>query len=1114
MTGSSRPTKRMQSIPRTIRMVFLARPFGLATFLMPLLMLQAMPAMAQIDLPNGNGQGKPQVKDPAPAGVVPHLECLTCQAANYVTTIEPAADEGKQKAWCLTCRNVRLFRRIDPAAARKGSGLDFPVPSPTAQPGQTPPANPQPANPVGSPAASQSVSDAALSAATSIFEDVRRMRKPDPSLLHSASEGLLALGDSGLLKARMTLSSSQENELIVATRALLIGARGEDAGLVTRRLQQPLPPRASARLIRQVIELNPVAANPRWLASLLDHPQKPARVTAFQELERLALLPGTQTKDWLAFLQPLMAGKNTDGRYRALSLIGQLPDTDVLHPVLEALSDPRWKVARKAVDILEGWQDPRIDDELMTRAFGSRWILRENAYALLAIVEREDKSLKPILHKGHVEALLRAMDMNDEMVHNTAALALAGVGFRQEDSQDSAWLDRGVMDRLVSVVAAVTFFSDRTSLVEPCMRRLQLLSGRNYGMDGPRWAEWWLANRHSFRASRASMVYGPNDLESMSAFYVDRRDGAEFELLGPEQLFRPQETVEHERYYLTREQASDLLRLLEEQGALGAAQPPGPRGSDAQRGQELVLRLGAGAKSFSFGPNVKEAWLESIAQSMRSLREQCAWQDFFQVAEHQDKRAWVLGVWQNEEVPTTQPERNDWLRGVYLAWVEAGPLGKRQSGLQRLMQLGVEGSGPVPADLNQLLALLSQERSLGTDASLLFELALQATALEAGTLPSPEQALAGERLIGTVLERFARQGIVPISRVLIKQGPKRVLLACKENEPLLRAAGGLVLIDSERTAENWAILYGLLEDEDPLVATTLLSAVGSAKIPEALEVCLRRAAGGNPVVRKGALRALGKLGGPRAMDALKLALTEPSGQFRLAAAEGLADLRNVQAAPLMVALLRNGREQGIQGALRRGLTDLGPQAHEFLVGALNSPHPFTRREASLLLGTQDVPEAARELMRLLSEDPTDSEVARCLVGLTCVDYTTADDRDGLWWSWWDNVRQGDAFPWFLTACATRGLPSPQPIDDHFYRNRGQVPGAGQVPQAQTALGGLSADGAAYLLQAMRFPETWLAQRAWREWNRRVPSPLKAMPDIPDERVQWVNRLAESLSEER
>lgn len=1061
------------------------------------------PAQAQLELPKGQNGERPKVDQPA-QGHLPHLECLTCGKPNYVTTIEPAADKGEQKAWCLHCRNVRLFQRVEPAGGKQGGGLDLPEgsdPSETPQP--TPAAKPVVSQVPSEPASSQ---DRAAAVAQSVFVEVGSLKSPDPAQVHSAAETLVALGDPGLAQARLQLIAKEGVPLWVATRALLLGGNGEDAQRVGQRMQQSLPPKTSGALIKQVIELSPVVASPKWLASLLDHPQKPARLAAYRQLKKLAKEPSLRSEDWLGFLTPHLSSKHSDAAYRALDVIADLGDPAAVPHLLETLGHRKAKVARRAVDILTPLEDPRIDPELLVRTFGSQWILRKNAYALLTLIEREDHFMEPRLHQGHVETLLHAMDRNDEMVQNTAALALAGIGFRMEGHVPTPWLDQSVMERLVGVAAAIRFFEDRSSLVEPCLRRLQLLSGRNFGENGPEWAEWWLTHRRSFRASRAAMSYSADDHTGMLVEYAHRPEGLSFQLLGPERMGRPAEVDGPQPYYLTKEQAVELGRLLEEQGVLGAGQLPGPRGAAALRGQELTVRLGAGAKSFALGPDVLEPWFETVAQYLRALRDQCIWQEFYDPQRFADQRAWVQHVLLEGGVPSDPMERSAWECDVYLTWLESQPPGKRERGLRALVQSAETGQGPTPMEFDRLMALLGQEVSFTRDARQLFRLTLESTGLEGHGASDPEAALLGERLLGTLAEHYGWKGIDPMSQVLQRLGAERARLAREDSLPVLRAAGGLYAL--RHSGADGAEWLTLLQDSNPQVVAQILEAAGHENKQVALPAALQLAATGVPEVRHVALRTLGRLGGTDAREGLMLALTDPSGEYRVTAAEGLADLRDPQAAPLMVALLRNGRQQGIQDALRRGLTDLGSKAHDPLLDALQSPHPFTRREAALLLGRQDVARATPALLRLLSEDSTDSEVVDVLVGLTCVDLSRAVDRSTSWWNWWDSVRQDDSFSWFLAACGTRGLPAPQPVADHFFRLRPMGPNG--KPQGSR----FSLDGAAFLLQAMRMEESWLAQRAWREWQRGAEQQLDDMPRDYRARVAWVNRWAEALAASR
>lgn len=1075
-----------------------------------LVFLLAPVATAQLDLPKQkDGQPVKQVEPQVArtGGLVPHLECTQCGASNYTTSIGPKADKGKQKAWCSHCRNVRYFRKVAARDARRGGGLDLPDLNKPAEgdsvaiPGDTQPVQPTGPAPAAAPGST--------GAAHGILDEAMRQRLTDLALIHTAAEGLVACGDAGLVAARERLDTKEGPVLLVASRALLLGGQAEDAELVATRMRSNVPPKVGRALVEQLIQLNPVQASPRLLCALLDHPQKPVRVSAYKKLmsegEGKRALPAS----WLPHLQPVLVSKRMDSRLRALELLAGIDDPSVTERVLDALADTRGKVARKAVDILVTWNDDAVDVQLQMRAFGSRWILRENAYAILALVEREDRYFAPRLHGGHVETLLKAMDMSDPLVRHTAALGLAGIGYRMERAEDSPWLDGIVTEALVDVAAGVHFFDDRNSIHAPCVRRLQTLTGQGFGSSGPDWAKWWLRNRNGFRASRAAMVWTPESYKGLLVRHVDRGEGTAVEFLGPARLLQRQDSFDGKRYYLSADQAMELMSWMEERGVLGAERAPGPRGSDFARGQELAVILEGQAKTFTFGASSQEEWMGALDSFLDALQTQNHWQDFH-LPSHGGKSGWVLQMREDPDgLPPEGVRRGRWMRGVVLNWLTSRRGRSLTAGLEEMQRLTSEGHGPEAKDFDVLLDLLHAPASYGEEARTLANLTLASTGLKADGPPTAEALLLGERLIGRLMERFRMDAVDSIADLLTLMGDERLRLACTDGSAILRVAGAMVNLELGND-EDWLMVEPMLTDANQEVRRRILKACGKKGEQRALPAALLQAVDGDVETRQVAMRTLGHLGGDRAREVLQLMLVEPSADFRLTAVEAMADLRDPKVAPVMVALLRQSREQGIHGPLRRGLLALGTEAHDALRGSLGSPHPVVRRESALILGLQDVARAAPALLRILTEDPTDTQVAQVLVGLTCVDLFNEDERAEAWWRWFDSVVQQDSFSWFLAACSARGLNAPMPFVDHFDRPTGLQRQPGTNPENTS----LSQDALVFMTQAMQFDEDWLAERAYREMERRSGRKLGEMPSKTAARKRWAEALLDDPEEIR
>jgi len=178
----------------------------------------------------------------------------------------------------------------------------------------------------------------------------------------------------------------------------------------------------------------------------------------------------------------------------------------------------------------------------------------------------------------------------------------------------------------------------------------------------------------------------------------------------------------------------------------------------------------------------------------------------------------------------------------------------------------------------------------------------------------------------------------------------------------------------------------------------------------------------NPIeVRAAALRSLGGLGGAGVRELCVLALGEADPRLVSAAAEGLAKSRDAKNASLLASLMERGPGSGFFEVVSNGLGDLGAAAVPELLPLGLSPERAVRRRAALLLAAQGVPNAASQLLMLLTEDPRDARVAEELAILSCRDLRGVEDPVGAWWSWWDSVVHDDSRAWFLAAMGRAGF---------------------------------------------------------------------------------------------
>ncbi len=1082
--------------------------FGALTFL-----LLVSSAQAQLDLPKAGGR-KPSATKPAdrpkggarPRGnTAPFMECTVCYERNYTTPFDPAAKNGMQKAWCVVCQTPRLHKHS--GAASGGVGLDLPSPG-ARRPGSTgggdargagaePGTAPAPAE-APAPVAAGGVDLGLLRAGQSILDRISQVKRMDSSEVLHAPDELLALGQGGLAPARMALASDHGPTMIVALRTLLRGGEGEDADQVVQRIKARMPNRVAGAALDELVARDPVRASPELLCRLLAHPQVPVRSAAARALEQKT---GGPQPEWLELLRPALDASSGDARLRALEFVAQIEGAAALETLIDHMDDPRGKVVAFVARALARSESEEVTPALMSAAFGDGWVLRTNACAVLALIEREDRNVEPILTGDHTEALLRGMDSSDPFVAGVSAAALSGIGFRTRAERVPQWMRTGVPAELVSVVAGLQFFEDHEAIQPIAQRRLQQISGQSLGADGPAWAQWWVERGAAFQPARAILDVGPQDAARVRVSWADAATGVSFELLGDGLLAASTaNAAASETLYLDAGQSTELFLRLQEEGVFGATRLPGPRGNRVGRGRSLEVSIDSASKSFRYGTGAGDAWFERLADTLSSLRTRNRWQRYPHPERHRNQVQLVrdAGPWWAQA--RGEKERARALADLVLDWLAAAELEERQGGLEELLSLYSDPKLNVASegDFGRLVARLREEKFFADRAERLVDLALISVGLgeEEAPVPATSAELAlGHELIATLYERFEVDGAGAIRRVLKRLGHAAVLEAAEDSRPLLRGLAAEILADDPR-GDDVAALEKLLDDANPGVEVQAVAAAGAGGVTALLPKLILRAERGEPDVRRAALQSIGKLGGVDAREVLLTTLTESGGAFRTEAALGLAELGDPRVASVLVGLLREGRNSDTWLAARTGLLDLGVAAHDELYSALRSADDDVRREAALLLARQMVPAAGSALLRLVTEDPGDQLALGELTILSCVDFRASSNPARDWWRWWDGVTHDEALPWFLAAAEIRSLPAPQPVEEHFGAE-------------------LSRDAWLFLAEVLRRPEPWLAERARREIEHRGAGrigEIGELPADPEEREAWIQDLVNRLLE--
>jgi HEAT repeat protein len=1069
--------------------------------------------------------------------LAPHLVCTICGERNYNLHDDGRRDDqGRMIAWCSHCKRDTSQRSSEGAsqsgskATGKGGRLVLPTSLPPLPDTSGPPAAPEAARPAekGATAARASGTPAA-GPASFILGEVKKLNNVDDTLAMRAVDSLLALGPEGVAAARESLTAPEAPVLLTGARVLLRSGDPADADLVFKRMRDPLPVAAGTPLLELLVKSDPIRASPAFLVEMLEHPHVGVRAAAERHLAAQA------KPETLALLSGPLVSKRADTRCKAIQVAAAVDAPESTQILLEHVADPSATVAGAAVDGLADRNDPELDGKLIGLAFRDRWILRPGACALIAIVEREDRAVRPILLDAHVEPLLAGLQSSDPFLSGTCATALAGIGFRSRDTKSTGWLDQDAVDRLVSAVSGRQFQSDLPLLQGPALRRLELLTGQGIGSDGPRWVEWWLHAREGFFARRAWLDMTADDAPRIAVRYRQAgRVPQDFAVQGPRyDEASPEIAGASERVLggaadlvrLTESQARDLVAALDREGIFSPERLPGVHG--LRGGGERLLEVAIGAspgsshgdrgKTFIFGPGVSEPWFERTVALAQELEDRGRWQHYPDSARHatsadlwKEQSAW----WAEEH---TAIERALRLKQLVLVALPSLTGPSRERAIAEVERLYATDHAAEPQDFASLYRALSSESYWSETTHKLLDLALAASRAPgaigeeapASIGVEPPAAKAHELtadeakpLVDLLVEKLSTAPPDQLAHVFARTGPGFATMMAGDPRPAVRAAAARALAEGTAiepavgpaelagasdppSPETVATLLRLLDDHDEKVEIAAVEALSKLRVESARTELLVRARLGVPDVRAAALRGIGRLGGEYVLDALSLALADADLKVRTAAAWGLADLHDPSSASLLVAMLGQGDGVPTTEPARVGLLAMGPGAWTELLRVVHSPTHRGRRDAALILSRQSVPEVASSMMAMLSTDPKDEHIASELAVLTGADLRTQPDPAAAWWSWWDGVVHDDALSWFLSALSR----------------------AGANPPAKEAFAGSGTrEGRLFLLEVLKRKEPHLVERARRELARMLAKDVGTLPIKGADRDAWIEKL--------
>jgi hypothetical protein len=910
----------------------------------------------------------------------------------------------------------------------------------------------------------------------------------------------IALGEPGLRAARAGLGLDEPAALVTAARTLAQAGGEAEHELLRARLFEPLPRDASAILLRALRQSAPSFFGAAELVALLDHQTAAMRAAAGRELERSVRaaeeLGDDQRADLAAALSKALASRRTETRARTLELLVDFDPNAAQAVLLAHLEDPTPRVALRAAQLCARLPGEDLQNALIERAFATPALFRDQAYALLALMEIEDRSGRALVSAERVPMLLANLAEKDPLASGVAACALAGVGFRgtvtPEASEGEAnWFDLRVPHRLVGEVSAANFHQDIGSVSEAARRRLQLISGVDHGADGPAWRGWWIEAAKGFQSRRAVLRSEPADAPRLEVKLqsVELPGGAVW-LLGPEARFDAGEA--RAVRCLTAERAASLMEALRAEGLFSAQRLPIGTLTGFES-EELEIRIGPQVKRFAFEADAAPDWYRSAQRLVEAELEQQRWQAFIDPQRFPDARAFFAAEASWWQEPRDQAERARRLCELCLAALPSLRGSARDSYLNELERLSAAaepGAGPLgQADFETLLKGLEDELNAGRRVEQLTRLALDSLGTPAAG--SDQAPLEGARRLLTTLWTLYGEPALPVATELVQ----RVGLALArelvfEPQARLRALAGPPLAQV-RDGEDVGLFRLLLSDADFGVQAAAVRAAGEAGRGDLREEVAMRARLGANEVRCAALEALGNLGGGDSLEVMIAGLSSPEGAVQAAAVSGLAQLGDPQSLPILSSILDRGTQSPLYAKAVEGLVALGPSAHGELLRLAEDVGSPGRRGGALILARASVGQSASALIDLLTANPRDRELLDELAFLTVVDLRSELDPAEAYFQWLEGQESADAFEWLRAAQERAGLvPTP----------------AGGLDRGGSRAGAFS------LWRGLGSVDAVLAERSRRELERLLGETLAPLPPRGMARDLWRQSLLTQIDE--
>ncbi|MFN0205340.1 MAG: HEAT repeat domain-containing protein [Planctomycetota bacterium] len=856
-----------------------------------------------------------------------------------------------------------------------------------------------------------------------IFRALLRVKDVNDPLVKRAVAELLPEGELVLPSLKSALRGTHAPSQVVAARIVESMRPEGGAQWIMDAVRRGVAPEASKTLLDSLVTFDRDLIE--HLFELADHRTANVRVWSGQ------LLAATVTAAHEPRIQELAKSRRTETRQLAAQLLGSIDSQSAFDLLLGMAGDTNPTVAFAAAESIarsnRADAKTRLHDRILRTGLG-----REFGYLAIAVCLREERKGEPI-PEDLAGVCIHALKLGDPFLNAAASACLASIGYRSTDVAATAYLEVDVLPSLVFAAGGERFFPDFNSIHGLALRRLALLTDREFGPNGPAWAKWWRENNGRVRANRAGFLLNEADLESLAIDVNDMQNN--FTVRGAS-AEPGNYAIDDDEFLLSAEELISLANELKKTKILDAATLPGIRGQETAKTKpandaeskfsnektgsikstavvSIKLRQKGQRKEIGFVPSAPSAEIQAITDACARLRE--------------------ANIWQKYRNPHAEPDRAAFLQKGRDFYHKESNADARSGKLmiQILESLAFLPKQRRAAAFRDLLTIRNIEKRLSEDRAVQLAAYLadeDASSQAAADLIRIVSSLRTPRTCDALVDAAAGGPRGAMRRhfdsIFDNYGIEQAVRGLDDPRPGVRASAAESIGRRAGATANTALLEKLNDKDDDVKISVLKALALRLDKSVATRVCELIRPDTSPAVTRAALETLGRLRATEAFDTIWAATESSDATVRTAAVTAAGRLGDKRFADYIathwVRTLRFNANTEERAAARDAIFNIGGQAaKDSLRRCLETGIQETQRDVILALAELGDPAAVPALVNEI-DNSVDANVRNAIVILTCVDLFTGLEPGRQYRDWWNANRSVSPADWFADACKKSG----------------------------------------------------------------------------------------------